>query len=117
MMYYEYSQLKDMIRDLEYIIASKCRNKQYIDKHTGNAGKQYRYPVKYKKNGKTYVCRGKTIINEDTAEQEIESMRYEFGSNCLFIGDAIAEILDYLEDRYELDFYALERDYEMLQDE
>lgn len=117
MKYYDYSQLKDMISDLEYIISKECSNTQYFNKKVGNAGKQYRYPVKFNQNGKNYICRGKVNINEPTAEQEIKSMRYEFGSNHLYIGKAIASILEYMEDRYELDFYRLEEDYKMNCDE
>lgn len=117
MEYYEYSHLKDVIRDLEYIVSSKCNNIQYTNKISGSGGRQYRYPVNYFKEGKKYICRGKISVNDPSAEQEIKSMRYEFGSNHLYIGKAIVEILDYLKDRYDLDFYDLERDYKMFLDE
>ena len=39
----------------------------------------------------------------------VESMRYDFGENQLYIGYALEEVLDYLETRYHLDFTELEK--------
>ena len=44
-------------------------------------------------------------VNSDV----VESMRYDFGENQLYIGYALEEVLDYLETRYHLDFTELEK--------
>ena len=110
----EYSIMKDVISDLEHIIGRNCYSKTIVDKATGKAGKKYRYPVQYNQGKKTIKCRGKANINELTAADEVDTMRYKFGANLLFVGDAIVEILEYLEERYELDFARLESDGEWL---
>lgn len=110
----DYAMLKDMISDLEYIIASECYNSEYAHK------KNFRYPVTFEQNGKKYKGKGgyKVKINEATAEQEIRSMEYVFGDNHLCVGNAIVAILDYLQNRYDtLEFYDLERGCPMLKDD
>ena len=43
---------------------------------------------------------------------EINTMRYVTGANNLYIGKALVKILEFLEDRYELDFDELEYEFE-----
>lgn len=38
----------------------------------------------------------------------VETMKYKFGSNHLWIGTALEEVLEFLEERYDIDFNTLE---------
>jgi hypothetical protein len=38
-------------------------------------------------------------------------MKYKFGTNQLFIGEGIAKVLSFMEERYGLDFDELEKEY------
>ena len=40
---------------------------------------------------------------------QIHFMKYKFGSNELFVGRGIINILEYLENRYKIDFDELEQ--------
>ncbi|MBO4908449.1 MAG: hypothetical protein J5476_04115 [Lachnospiraceae bacterium] len=78
-----YDVKKDIINRMEWIIGKHCTNSM------GN----FRYPVKYRHNGK--IQEGKCKVN--VPWNDIPSMYYQFGSNKVKIGDALIEILDYLE--------------------
>lgn len=70
---------------LERIIGRNCYNVA--------TRRHYRYPVRYRVNGKLYECSSLAKVPEES----IDSMHYQFGSNTLYIGKALKEIIDYLE--------------------
>ena len=41
--------------------------------------------------------------------KEVETIKYKFGSNHLYIGLGLIKVLEYLEERYSLDFNELEK--------
>ena len=75
---------------MEEIIAKHCRS---ISNDVG----YYRYPVVYKKGGHRQKVWGTVGVRYE----EISSMHYEFGSNYLEIGDALLEILEFLDRHIE----------------
>lgn len=96
-----------LIEELEHIISKNFHNK-YTSNYDGTEGRTYRYPAHMDNPNDhyaEYVYRG-TIFGAD--ERSIGTLRYECGANSLYIGDALVEVLDYLEDRYDLDFDELE---------
>ena len=108
-----------LICNIENIIADNCYNPNAYDGYTGEQGKHFRYPVHIlpdKDSPEPVRIRGN--INDDYLFNEyyngklnkksIESMYYAFGSNKLFIGSRIIEVLEYLETRYGIDFNELE---------
>ncbi len=80
----------EIIKHMEWIIAKNCSTETY---NIGN----YRYPVHFNKNGKWYKTSGNSLA--DVSYQDISSMYYEFGAHTLNIGDALIEIMEYLEQR------------------
>lgn len=93
----------ELIAKLEDIAAEWVYNKR------NNYGKGgfYHYPVAYKDpryNNSLFDGKDYYPVTPET----IESLRYEFGANKYFIGNALDAILDYLEKRYNIDFDALE---------
>lgn len=94
-----------LISELEEKIASWTYNRY----NNYGRGGWYRYPIIYKDiayDGKEYKYDVRAVyVNSEV----VESMRYDFGENQLYIGDALEEVLDYLETRYHLDFTELEK--------
>lgn len=65
-------------------------------------GCSFRYPVSYEdKDDMAHKTRYKV---ENMDKDHINSIRYVFGSNNLFIGSAIVKVLERLEQKYDLDF-------------
>lgn len=92
----------DLVCEIENIIANECYNPNSFDGWTLVEGCSYRYPVCYRgKDGLTYKVR--YMINNMDKER-IKTIRYQFGSNHLYIGNAIVKILERLEQKYGLDF-------------
>lgn len=97
-----------LIYDLEYLIGNNCYNPNSYDGYTGEEGKEFRYPVyiyENEKDDKARKFRGKI---HDISGEQIRTMKYKFGSNHLFIGNAIIDVLNALEERYGIDFNKLE---------
>ena len=108
-----------LICELEFIIGDQCYNPNSYDGWTGDEGCSYRYPVNIYPNSdaeEPVKVRGKVTSdisykwhNGEIKESNIRSMKYKFGSNHLFIGDGLIKALEYLEDRYNIDFNELEK--------
>lgn len=103
-----------IVADMEYLIGSECYNPNSYDGWNDIEGCSFRYPVNVPdKNGK-YV-KVKSHINtscllspEVIVPETISFLKYKFGSNELYVGQGILNILNYLEERYDLDFNSLE---------
>lgn len=106
----------DLIAILEYRIGNQCYNPNSYNGWTGEEGRSYRYPVVYAQmddDNEQYVAkRTKGTLDLDSID-ELKTVKYKFGSNHLYIGDGIVEILEFLEKRYNLDFTSLERNYQL----
>lgn len=92
----------DLICELERIIGDECYNPNSFDGWTLEEGRSFRYPVSYEdKDGKGHKTRYRV---ENMDKDHVNSIRYVFGSNNLFIGSAIVKVLERLEQKYDLDF-------------
>ena len=101
-----------LICELEYCIGKECYNPNAYDGWTGDEGCEFRYPVYFRENEKDgELTRTKGVISEwypDVGVDSVKTMKYKFGSNHLFIGLGIKNLLEALEKRYGIDFNELE---------
>lgn len=98
--------IADLIAKLEYLIADSCYNPNSYDGYTGEEGCAFRYPVWVYQNEKFNKYYGNI---KDLTPEQISTIKYKFGSNHLFIGDGLMNVLDYLEKRYDINFDAMEK--------
>ena len=95
----------DLICRLERIIGDECYNPNSYDGWTLEEGKDFRYPVTYTdREGKEQKTR---YTVKDVDKKSLNTMHYKFGSNNLFIGIGLQNVLEYLENQYDLDFNEL----------
>ena len=106
-----------LIAELEMLIGSECYNPSSYDGWNDVEGCEFRYPVNIRNQEGKFV-KIKTNVNTtalldkaDITPDSIKYMKYKFGANELFIGLGIIHILEYLENRYGLDFNKLEKNY------
>ena len=99
-----------LICDLETIIGLQTYNPNSYNGWTGEEGCEYKYPISYCENKKALkeerLTKGYTI--SDITPDCVKTMKYVFGSNHLYIGDGIVKMLEFLEDKYDIDFNELE---------
>ena len=101
-----------LISLLEYRVGSNVYNPNSYDGWTGKYGRSFRYPVTFENMDDAeyqYEDKTKSYIGYCLKEENIGSLRYKFGSNHLYIGDALVDVLELLEKRYDLDFDELEQ--------
>lgn len=109
-----------LISALEYCIGDSCYNPNSYDGWKDEWGQSFRYPLsipyvddpssEFKVRGTISSSYPLFGIEAVTSEQ-IMNMKYKFGSNHLFVGEALYHVLRRLEKRYDLDFQELEREY------
>lgn len=96
----------ELIAKLEDI-AAEC---VYNQRNNYGQGGFYHYPVAYRDpryNNDLFDGKdGYPIIPE-----VVGNLQYEFGANKYYIGNALDYVLNFLENRYNLDFAQLEADY------
>ena len=101
-----------LICELEYCIGRECFNAKSYDGWTGVEGAEFRYPVtiRARKNDEGVIKTNANLAREypRIGCDAIGTMKYVFGSNQLFIGNGIMNLLEKLEERYNLDFNELE---------
>lgn len=105
-----------LIAELEFLIGSECYNPNSYDDWNDIEGCSFRYPInvpdklgnysKYRGKIKNYGYFESDDINEIL--NSVQYMKYKFGSNELYIGNGIINVLSYLEERYNLNFIELE---------
>lgn len=95
----------ELICDLEYIIGSQCYNPNSLNGYTLEEGLEFRYPVSYENKDGVDTKTSRWIT--DVKKTKINTIRYRFGSNHLYIGDALVKVLEHLEEEYGLDFNEL----------
>ena len=92
----------ELICELERLVGKQCYNPQSYNGYTGEEGCIMRYPVYYcNKDGED--CKTKILV-KDITKNCIGSIHYKFGANHLYIGDAIVDMINYIEDKYNIDF-------------
>lgn len=57
------------------------------------------------------ICDVTEITDNESINKIIGEMKYKFGANRLYIGEAIVDLLNTLEERYGIDFNELENQY------
>ena len=97
---------------LEYCIGKECYNPNAYDGWTGEEGLEFRYPVYFQeKRGDKALTKSRDNVAVEypgVGVSSVETMKYKFGSNHLFVGLGIKNLLEELEKRYGLDFNELE---------
>ena len=107
-------QLCKVIADMEYLIGSECYNPNSYDGWNDVEGCDFRYPINVPNERGDYTkvklnINSSSLIDEkDISSATIPYIKYKFGSNELYIGKGLISVLNYLEDRYDLDFNELE---------
>ena len=91
-----------LICDLERLIGEECYNPNSFDGWTLEEGREYRYPITYTDKDGNGRKAWSTLQGLD--KKSVNTMHYKFGSNNLFIGIGLHNVLEYLEDKYGLDF-------------
>lgn len=105
-------QMVSLICDLEYCIGSECYNPNSYDGWTGESGCSFRYPVYYSTSKTSGQYKERYRISSFLSNYDeyiVKSMKYKFGSNHLFVGLGIKNVLETLEEYYDLDFNELEQ--------
>ncbi len=104
-----------MIADIEFLIGSECYNPNTYDGWNDIEGCDYRYPINVPNRDGHYtkirlnINETSLISSEDITPDAVKYMKYKFGTNELFVGLGIIKVLQYLEERYGLDFDELEQ--------
>lgn len=107
-----------LLASLEYLIGSECYNPNSRRGYSIVYESSIRYPVTITDdNGFEWKERGNyswdiEMAAHDPSVEEIKSMKYKFGANELYIGNGLIKALEFLENRYGLDFNELERSIE-----
>lgn len=110
-------ELVPVLADMEYLIGKECYNPNSYDGWNDVEGCGFRYPVTMWFPARDRFLKFKDNINgildiyenEEELIEAVTYMKYRFGSNELFIGRGLQNILEYIENRYDLDFAELER--------
>lgn len=108
-------EMSKVVADLEYCLGKECYNGSSYDGYTGTQGCSFRYPVNLKDSDgedlkiRTDINSVMDIRGEEVDNDDISTMKYKFGANSLYVGRGLVNVLDYLEDRYDLDFNVLEK--------
>ena len=104
--------IANLIYELEYLIGDQCHIKTYKNYYTGEIGKEFRYPVSYLPYpGADTTKKTREYVQSYVGYEQVRTLHYQFGSNLLYIGTGLTEILEFLEKRYNINFNELENEY------
>ena len=95
--------IADLICTLEYKIGKQTYNPNSYNGWTGEEGCGFKYPVNYCRNTEDLEAHRLTKTKsriDYLAPECVGTMKYAFGSNHLYIGDGLVEVLKYLEEIY-----------------
>lgn len=101
-------KIAKLICEMEYLVGKECYNPNSYNGYTDEEGCGYRYPVYIcndNKPGNLLKYRYKVLSSKP---DQIKTLKYKFGSNHLFIGKGLINVLTMLEERYGIDFNELE---------
>ncbi len=104
--------IADLICILEYKIGKQTYNPNSYNGWTGEEGCGFKYPVNYCRNTEDLEAHRLTKTKsriDYLAPECVGTMKYAFGSDHLYIGDGLVEVLKYLEEIYNIDFNELEQ--------
>ena len=88
------SEYLELVSALEQIVAKHCSTKNLFE------GQKYRYPVHYIQNEQKYVSDGDGRVH--ISAKAVPTMKYMFGKHTLEIGNALDEIIAYIDERYSI---------------
>ena len=94
-----------LISELEYIIGNQFYNPRSYNGYTGEEGAEFRYPINVYRDNKLSKTWSKVT---NLTANEIDTLRYQFGANHLYIGRGLVKVLEYIEERYGINFNELE---------
>ena len=102
---------------LERYIGSECFNPKSFNGYTMVEGLEYRYPLTItveRDDGSDYSYSTKCLDPNlhSVTKKTVETMKYKFGANHLYVGQAIVRLLTALEERYGINFEELECKYQ-----
>ena len=92
----------ELVCELEEIIGDSCYNPDSLNGWTLEEGCSFRYPVTY--DGSDGAEHKTRWIITDMDKSRLNSVRYKFGANNLFIGKAVVKVLERLEQKYGISF-------------
>ena len=95
------NEIVSLIAALEPIVGQCFYNEQE------RGGHYFRYPIRLTRNGQDYEGKGGRIL--DLSQNDIMTLHYQTGANKLFVGCALVEVLQFLENRYGIDFAEMEK--------
>lgn len=98
--------IANLIGCLEYQIGKECYNSSSYDYVTQSYGVPFRYPVHILENGIDSKKYGEL---SNIPPNQINHINYLFGTNQLYIGKGLINVLSFLEDRYNINFNKLEQ--------
>ena len=92
----------ELICELEQIVGNQCYNPNSLNGYTWEEGCEFRYPVSFC----DIECdeRRTRYRIEYIDKNGVDTIRYKFGSNHLYIGNALVKVLERLEEKYDLNF-------------
>ena len=104
-------RMSRVIAELEYLIGCECYNPNSYDGWNDIEGCEYRYPICYPTGDNDEYAKTRSSLEYCAVLPEnMQYIKYVFGTNELFIGRGIIHVLKYLEKRYGLDFNELENE-------
>lgn len=104
--------IAELIKNLEYKIGNHTYNPNSYNGWTGEEGCEYKFPVSFCKNKDDLAARRLTKSKDRIVHLDpecVDTMKYVFGTNHLYIGDGLVDVLNYLEELYDIDFNKLEK--------
>ena len=108
------TEMSRIVAELEYLIGSECYNPNSYDGWNDIEGCAFRYPVQFPmgegefERVKSRITNHYFVSDNDITPTAVTYMKYKFGSNELFVGRGIINILEFLEKRYNINFNELE---------
>ncbi len=107
-----------LLHEIEYTIGSQCYNSNIQNYGPGGMlegeGREFRYPIRYHNSDdliKKYSSEFPTKFNKKYEllkfvlnKSELNSAHYAFGANQLYVFRGLVDVLEKLEDRFDLDF-------------
>lgn len=100
-----------LICELEREVGTECYNGRSYNGYTGGEGCSFRYKVSIDPGNGGRIIETKSNLASYAngfPPEAVRTMKYKFGANELNIGIALENVLNFLEERYGLDFNELE---------
>lgn len=107
-------EMSKIIAELEFLVGSECYNPNSYDGWNDIEGCDFRYPINLPdQEGRYKKVRGNLndspIVDEsEVTPSSVTYMKYKFGSNELYIGKGLLNVIEFLEKRYNISFNELE---------